>query len=299
MNAVTTTRPQRRDTSRADDRRGEPRSRRRISTALTHGILLIYTAFALGPILLIIMNSIKDRSAIFAMPFNPPTSGTFTVTGYETVLERGDFGVYFLNSFLVTVISVVLVVLLSAMAAFALTEYQFRLAGPILFLFAMGIMIPIRLGTVSILRIMVGLQLVNSLTALILVYTAMGLPLGVVLMGQFMRQTHKELKEAARVDGASEFRVFRLILPLVRPGLAAVAVVSMLPVWNDLWFPLVLAPSEETTTVTLGVQQFVGQYVTDWNAVLAALTLGSVPLIALFAVFSRQFISGLTAGVGK
>lgn len=299
MSAGTTTRPQRRHRSEPEDRKRPPRSRQRASTILTHGILLAYTALALGPILLIIMNSIKDQSAIFAAPFSPPTNETLTVTGYQTVLEQGDFGTYFLNSFLVTVISVVLVVLLSAMAAFALTEYQFKLAGPILLLFAMGIMIPIRLGTVSILRIMVGLQLVNSLTALILVYTAMGLPLGVVLMGQFMRQTHKELKEAARVDGAGEFRVFRLILPLVRPGLAAVAVVSMLPVWNDLWFPLVLAPSQETTTVTLGVQQFVGQYVTDWNAVLAALTLGSVPLIVLFALFSRQFIGGLTAGVGK
>ena len=299
MSTATTTRPQRRDDSRARSRPRQPRSRQRSSALLTHGILLAYTAFALGPIALIVMNSIKERSAIFATPFAPPGSETLTVTGYQTVLERGDFGTYFLNSFLVTVISVVLVVMLSAMAAFALTEYQFRLAGPLLLFFAMGIMIPIRLGTVSILRIMVGLQLVNSLTALILVYTAMGLPLGVVLMGQFMRQTPKELKEAARVDGANEFRVFRLILPLVRPGLAAVAVVSMLPVWNDLWFPLVLAPSQETTTVTLGVQQFVGQYVTDWNAVLAALTLGAVPLIVLFAVFSRQFISGLTAGVGK
>lgn len=276
-----------------------PRVRVRSATAITHVILIGYTLIALGPIVLIVMNSFKDRSAVFSEPFALPTSETLSLVGYQTVLERGDFGTYFLNSFVVTFISLVLVVLLSSMAAFALTEYQFRLSSPLLLLFALGIMIPIRLGTVSILRIMVELRLVNSLTSLVLVYTAMGLPLAVVLMSQFMRQTPKELKEAARVDGAGELRVYRMVLPLVRPGLAAVAVVSMLPVWNDLWFPLVLAPSRATTTVTLGVQQFVGQYVTNWNAVLAALTLGSIPLILLFVIFSRQFISGLSAGVGK
>jgi raffinose/stachyose/melibiose transport system permease protein len=273
--------------------------RARTSAVMTHAVLIAYTLVALGPIALIVMNSFKERRAIFSEPFTPPTAETFSLVGYESVLERGDFGTYFLNSFLVTFLSVLLVVLLSSMAAFALTEYRFRLANPLLLLFALGIMIPIRLGTVSILRIMVELRLVNSLTALIIVYTAMGLPLAVVLMSQFMRQTPTELKEAARVDGAGELRVYRMVLPLVRPGLAAVAVVSMLPVWNDLWFPLVLAPSRATTTVTLGVQQFVGQYVTNWNAVLAALTLGSLPLILLFVIFSRQFISGLSAGVGK
>ena len=85
----------------------------------------------------------------------------------------------------------------------------------------------------------------------------------------------------------------------MRPGLAAVATVTMLPVWNDLWFPLILAPSKANQTVTLGVQQFVGQFLNDYPALLAALTLGAVPLVVLFAVFSRQFIRGLSAGYGK
>lgn len=265
----------------------------------THGILLLYTAFALGPIVLIVMNSVKARNAIFSEPLAWPTADTFSLEGYQTVFDRGQFGTYFTNSTIVTVVSVMLIVGFSAMAAFALTEYDVPFFGPLLGFFALGIMIPIRLGTVSILKLMVSLGLVNSLTALILVYIAMGLPLGIIIMAQFMRQTPGELKDAARVDGAGELRVFRMILPLVRPGLAAVAVVSMLPIWNDLWFPLVLAPSDETATVTLGVTEFVGQFVVDWSAVLSALTIGAVPLIILFVIFSRQFISGLTAGVGK
>lgn len=265
----------------------------------THALLLLYTAFALGPIILIVMNSVKSQNAIFSEPLAWPTAETFSLEGYATVFDRGQFGTYFTNSAIVTTVSVVLIVAFSAMAAFALTEYDIPLLGLLLGFFALGIMIPIRLGTVSILKLMVSLRLVNSLTALILVYVAMSLPLAIIIMAQFMRQTPGELKDAARVDGAGELRVFQLILPLVRPGLAAVAVVSMLPIWNDLWFPLVLAPSDATSTVTLGVTQFVGQFVVDWSAVLSALTIGALPLIILFVIFSRQFISGLTAGVGK
>jgi raffinose/stachyose/melibiose transport system permease protein len=101
------------------------------------------------------------------------------------------------------------------------------------------------------------------------------------------------------MDGASELRTFWIVLPLVRPGLAAVAALTMLPVWNDLWFPLILAPSRQNQTVTLGVQQFVGQFMNDYPALLAALTLGAVPLVLLFTLFSRQFISGLSKGYSK
>ena len=101
----------------------------------------------------------------------------------------------------------------------------------------------------------------------------MGLPLAIFILGEFIAQVPRELDEAARVDGASEYRIFWLVLPLVRPAIAAVGVFTMIPIWNDLWFPLILAPGSATATVTLGVQQFLGQFVSDWNAVLAALTL--------------------------
>ena len=264
-----------------------------------HAILLAYTFLALGPIVLIIANSMKSRKAIFDSPFTLPTAETFDLEGYQTVLDTASFDSYFINSLIVTITSLFFVVLFSTMAAFALTEYDFP-GNTLLGLYlAIGIMIPIRLGTVSLLDLMVSLKLVNTLWALILVYTAMGIPLGVFLMSQFMRQVPSDLKAAARVDGAGEYRVFGLIMPLVRPGMAAVAVFTMMPVWNDLWFPLILAPSEGTKTVTLGAQAFLGQFASDWNAVLAALTLAMVPIVILYVVFSRQFLGGLTAGAIK
>ena len=264
-----------------------------------HAVLLSYSLLALGPTLLIILNSVKSRRAIFDDAFSLPSPENFDLVGYETVFSGSSFDVYFRNSFIVTIASVFLVVLFSAMAGFALTEYHFKGNTLLALYLAIGIMIPIRLGTVSILKLMVSLSLINTLWALILVYTAMGLPLGVFLMSQFMRQVPKELKAAARVDGANEYRVFGLVMPLVRPGMAAVAVFTILPVWNDLWFPLILAPSEATKTVTLGASAFLGQFERNWNALLAALTLAMVPIILLYIIFSRQFLRGLTEGAIK
>jgi len=161
-------------------------------------------------------------------------------------------------------------------------------------------MVPIRLGTVAILQMMATSGLVNSLTALILVYTAQGLPLAVFVLSEFMRTVSDDLKNAGRIDGLSEYVVFfRLVLPLVRPAMATVAIFSMIPIWNDLWFPLILAPGESTKTITLGTQVFIGQFVTNWNAVLAALTLSITPVLILYLLFSRQLIRGITAGAVK
>ena len=265
-----------------------------------HVALILYTILAIGPIFLILINAFKTRRAIFADPLGLPNGQTFTTIGFDRVFANSDFGLYFLNSLTVTVVSLGLIILIGAMAAWALTEYRFR-GNTILSLYlAIGIMVPIRLGSVSILRMMVDLNLVNTLTALILVYVAQGLPLAILILGEFIQQIPKDLRDAARCDGVSEYRIFgSIILPLIRPAIATVAVFTMVPLWNDLWFPLILAPGDGKQTVTLGVQQFIGQYVTDWNAVLASLTLAIAPILVLYLLFSRYLVRGLTAGAVK
>jgi hypothetical protein len=153
------------------------------------------------------------------------------------------------------------------------------------------------LGTVGILRIIVSLDLANNLLGLILVYIAQGLPLTIFILTNFMRQVPMELKDAARIDGASEYRIFRMVLPLVRPAIGAIGIFTMIPIWNDLWFPLILAPSESTATVTLGVQQFLGQFV-RWNAVSIAHA-GDDPGVGFWRGLSHPDCSrGGTAGRG-
>ena len=265
-----------------------------------HAVLITYTLIALFPVFVTVINSFKSRRAIFADPLALPVPSNFDLIGYATVLKQGDFFQYFQNSMVVTVASLFFVLLFGAMAAFALSEYRFR--GNLLWglYLALGIMIPIRLGTVAILQLMVAGGLVNTLMALILVYTAQGLPLAVFILSEFMRQVSDDLKNAGRIDGLSEYRIFFvLVLPLVRPAMATVAVFSMIPIWNDLWFPLILAPSEATKTITLGSQVFIGQFVTNWNAVLAALSLAILPVLVLYLIFSRQLIRGITAGAVK
>ena len=268
--------------------------------ALVHIALIAYTLVAVFPVFLTLINSFKNRNAIFRNPMQLPTPETFDLVGYATVLGQGDFATYFQNSLIVTVVSIVLVLLFGAMSAFALSEYRFRGNTLMGLYLALGIMIPIRLGTVAILQGMVATGLVNTLTALILVYTAQGLPLAVFILSEFMRTVSDDLKNAGRIDGLSEYSIFfRLVLPLVRPAMATVAVFTMIPIWNDLWFPLILAPSEATKTVTLGSQIFIGQFVTNWNAVLAALSLAILPVLVLYLAFSRQLIRGITSGAVK
>lgn len=271
----------------------------RIDRWLPHFLLFPAILVVLIPIALIVVNSFKTSDSIFGKPFGLPLGNDYSSIGYQTVFKESRVALYFMNSIAVTLGSIFLILFFGAMASHALAEYKFKLNGFFSLYLSLGIMVSIRLGTVGIIRLMKPLGLMNTLWALILVYTASGLPLTIIIMTQFMRQVPRELKDAARVDGASEYQVFWLILPLVRPALASVSVFAMLPIWNDLWFPLVLAPGEPNRTVTFFIQQFVGAFASDWQAILAGLTLSMLPVLIIYSIFSRQLLRGLTTGALK
>lgn len=274
---------------------------RRPASAITvHGILALYTALALFPIILVIMNSFKAKRAIFNTPLRPPSPWNFDLIGYVKVFGDSAVTTYYMNSITVTVGTIFCTLLFGAMAAWALTEYKFRWNTLLALYLSIGIMVPIRLGSVSIIQLVSDLNLINTLTALVLVYTAQSLPLSIFILSEFIAQIPRDLREAGRCDGLSEYNIFFfIVLPLIRPAMATVAVFTMIPVWNDLWFPLLLAPTGGKQTITLGVQQFLGQYITDWNAVLAALSTAILPVLILYVIFSRQLIRGLTSGAVK
>lgn len=272
----------------------------RASTFAVHGVLAAYTALALAPIILVIMNSMKARRAIFLHPLAPPLPDSFDLIGYHRVFSDGAIGTNYMNSIIVTLGTIIVTLLFGGMAAWALSEYKFRFNKLLGIYMAIGIMVPIRLGSVAIVSLIANLNLINTLTALIFVYVAQNLPLAVFILSEFMSQIPKDLREAARCDGLSEYNIFFfIILPLLRPAMATVAVFTMIPVWNDLWFPLILAPSGGKQTITLGVQQFLGQYITDWNSVLAALSTAIIPVLVFYIIFSKQLIRGLTSGAVK
>ncbi|MGY8660781.1 carbohydrate ABC transporter permease [Bradyrhizobium sp. UFLA05-109] len=265
-----------------------------------HLVLIAYSLLAVGPILLVVMNSFKIRSAIFGSPLAPPDATTFSLIGYEKVFRSSHILTYYSNSLIVTLVSMALVLLFGAMAAWALTEYRFRGSTALALFLSIGIMVPIRLGSVAILNMMRSAGLNDTLTALILVYVAQGLPLSIFILSEFIQQIPKDLRDAARCDGVPETRIFfEVVAPLLRPAIATVAVFTIVPIWNDLWFPLILTSSDSTHTVTLGVQQFLGQYITDWNSVLAALSMAILPVVVIYVILSRQLIAGLTSGAVK
>ncbi|WP_426425087.1 carbohydrate ABC transporter permease [Bradyrhizobium genosp. A] len=265
-----------------------------------HLVLIAYSLLAVGPILLVVMNSFKVRSAIFGSPLAPPDASTFSLVGYEKVFRSSHILMYYSNSLIVTLISMALVLLFGAMAAWALTEYRFRGSTALALFLSIGIMVPIRLGSVAILSMMRSVGLNDTLTALVLVYVAQGLPMSIFILSEFIQQVPKDLRDAARCDGVPETRIFfEVVVPLLRPAIATVAVFTIVPIWNDLWFPLILTSSDSTHTVTLGVQQFLGQYITDWNSVLAALSMAILPVVMIYVILSRQLIAGLTSGAVK
>jgi raffinose/stachyose/melibiose transport system permease protein len=269
------------------------------STIFTYIILTLWSLLVLFPIWTMLINSIKPQREIFRDPFGLPS--TLTWAGYERVWVEGNFAIYFRNSIMVTVVSILLILFIGSLAAYALANWRSRLSNLVYLFFVAGLMVPIRLGTINIFQIIIALKLNGTLMSLIPVYVAMGMPIAAFVLTAFIRSIPSELVEAARVDGASKWRIYlSVILPLIRPALATVAIFNLIPIWNDLWFPLIfLRGAENHRTVTLGVSLLFGQYQTNWTSILSTLSLSAVPLLVLYLLMSKQFIKGLTAGAVK
>ena len=270
----------------------------RLSTVGTYLILSAWSLIVLFPLWTMIVNSFKIQREIFRNPYGFPKN--FTLDGYKNALSAGRFDLFFRNSVLVTVISLALIIFLGSLAAYALARWRSRFSNLVYFFFILGLLIPIRLGTISIIQIVKALKLNDTLAGLIPIYVAMGIPIAILVITAFIRSLPKDLLDAAAIDGASEWQIYwTIILPLVRPALATVAIFNLIPVWNDFWFPLILIRQESSRTVPLGVTLLFGQYQTNWTNILSALSLASMPIIILYLLMASQFIKGLTAGAVK
>ena len=264
----------------------------------SHIVLIIWTLVVLFPLWVMVINSFKDKFSIYTNPYWLPKKWNFG--NYGAVLLEGDFLVYFKNSFIVVVLSILLVLVFGSLAAYALVNWRGKLSRWLYFLFIAGMMLPIRIASIRILELVRFLGLLNTIWSLIPVYTAMGIPVAVFVLTGFIREIPYELTEAGIIDGAGRFGIFtRIITPLLRPALATTAIYNLVPFWNDLWFPLIFITDDRAKTLLLGVTRLFGQYQTDWSKVLAVLTLSAIPVIILYLLMSKQFIKGLTAGAVK
>jgi raffinose/stachyose/melibiose transport system permease protein len=243
-------------------------------------------------------NSFKDRLSIYKNPFGLPKTWNFS--NYANVLKEVNFFAYFKNSIVVVIASIVIVLVFGSLVSYAFANWKGSLSGVLYFLFLAGMMLPVRIASIKLLEMVRDLKLINTIGALIPIYVAMGLPIAVFVLTEYIRQIPKELMEAAYMDGAERMGILiRIVIPLVRPALATVAIYNLVPYWNDLWFPLIFISDEKSKTLLLGVTRLFGQFQTDWSRVLAVLTLSALPAIVLYMIMSRQFIKGLTAGATK
>jgi raffinose/stachyose/melibiose transport system permease protein len=272
--------------------------KQKLSKAFTYLILTIWSVVVLFPIWTLIVNSFKTQKDIFKDPFGLPSH--FTWAGYQAVWSTGHFDLYFFNTIYVTAISLFFILFFGSMAAYALVKWKSSITSVLYIFFIAGLMIPIRLGTIDLLRLIISLHLQDTLWSLIPVYIAMGMPIATFVLTAFIRNLPNEMFDAARVDGASDWNIYvMIVLPLLRPALATVAIFNMIKIWNDFWFPLIFIRAEQSRTVALGVSLLFGQYHTDWNRALSVLALAAMPLLILYVILSREFIKGLTAGAVK
>lgn len=264
----------------------------------SHIMLGLWSLLALFPIWVMVINSFKTRFTIYSNPFGLPEKWNFK--NYESVFNDSSFLRYFFNSIVVVGLSLLLVLVLGSLTAYALSIWRSRASNILYFFIIAGMMLPIRIASIKLIEIMKTLGLLNTIWALVPIYVAMGFPISVFIMTTFMRTVPGELTESAFIDGAGRFRIFvSIVVPLLRPAIATVAIYNLVPFWNDLWFPLIMITDEKSKTLLLGVTRLFGQYQTDWSKVLAVLTLSALPVILLYLTMSKNFIRGLTAGAVK
>ena len=271
---------------------------RRMSFTIHHVVLSIWSVIVLLPIWTMLINSFKTKYDIYEAPFSLPKKWIFE--NYQSVLQSGDFLIYFANSFLVTIGSLIFIILFGAMAAYALVNKKNKITGFLYIFFIAGMMLPIKIGSIRLLQMIKALGLLNSIAGLYPIYIAMGIPIAVFILTEFIGSIPRDLTEAGVIDGAGRMTIFRkIIFPIITQAIATVCIYNLVPIWNDLWFPLIFITDEGSKTLLLGVTRLFGQYLTDWSKILAVLSLSAVPVILLYLSMSRHFISGLTAGAVK
>lgn len=217
---------------------------------------------------------------------------TVATQNYTDPLTKFSFLTYLKNSVFVTTVATLLTLLISSMAAFALSKYRFRGRDGVFVLIISTLMIPLTVVMVPAFLVIVGVGLMDNLWGVILPTVAT--PTGVFLLRQYMLTIPDELIEAARVDAASEFRIYwRVVLPLTGPALAVLAIFSVIWRWNDFLWPLIVLTSREKFTLQTGLNAFQGEFSVQWNYILAMTTLSLVPVTAIFAFLQRYITAGI------
>jgi len=265
---------------------------------LKYVILTVVALFILVPIVIIIFGALKTRGEFYTIPYVPPIPPRWG--NIIKVVSLPIFWYMMRNSLIIMASTTFIVVTVSALSAFVFSRMKFRGRNIFFNFFTLGLMFPVTIAILPIFLVVRQIGLTNNLIGVILVQTAFQLSISIVILRNFFMEIPSELQDAACIDGCNTVGFFRrILLPLARPSLAAVAALTMVTSWNDLLVPLVLIDREKLWTLPLGTMQFQGQYGQDLSLVAAFLLISAIPAIIFYIFAQRQLVSGLTAGAVK
>jgi len=260
-----------------------------------HLVLMPLSIIMVLPFVWMVLTSFMTNSEINRIPPTILPHHLYT-GGYSMVLASSDFPYWFLNSLIVSGAAVLAQLVLCSLAGYAFARIHFRGSSVMLILLLATALIPFQLTVIPTFLIFHYLGLINTLGALIVPQLTSAL--GIYLMYSFFQSFPRELEEAGRIDGCSRLQVFwKIVLPLARPALAALGIITFIYAWNDLFWPLIAITSSRTFTVQVGLTTFQGEHVTQWSAIMAGTALTTVPVLLVFLVGQRRFVQAITGAV--
>ena len=268
----------------------------RTEQLLVQFILIAWAFVVLFPIGIAVINSFKPNlGEVYRDPLALPS--VWAAENYVEAWVGANFARYFMNSVIISGATVVIVTFCASTTAFVLVRMPFKGSAFIFACFLLGVIIPIRLALAPLFTTVKFLGLLDTLTGVILVQSASMMPVAVFILTAFLKSVPSELEDAARMDGALPFSIYwRVVLPLIRPAIATVALLSFVQAWNEYFLPLIFLQSPENYPITRGIAEFRTQFDVQWHLMFAGILIMLVPTILAFVLASRQFIEGLTQG---
>ncbi|HEY8541838.1 MAG TPA: carbohydrate ABC transporter permease [Pseudothermotoga sp.] len=252
------------------------------------------------PLMVAFFTAFKTMDEIFMLRNFWSIPKTWTVENFKTAWIEGRMQRYFLNTFFVTSVSVIATLFLSSLSAFAISWYKFKLRTAILIIFVAGMLIPFQMLLIPVYRFSVTTGLYDTLFGVILFHIAFQIGFCTFFLRNFMVTIPVSLFEAAKIDGANAFTIYsKIIMPLVKPAVAALSILEFTWIWNDYLWSLILLQSDTKKTVTIGLTALQGQWISSWNVIAAGALLAAIVPVTIFLIFQRYFIEGLTLGSVK
>lgn len=261
-------------------------------------VLSFITVIIVVPLVVLVFASLKTTGEMFLSPYTVPNPPRWE--NYAGILSAPSYWVFMKNSLLVMAASTAGVLIVCSLASFVFARMKFRGKDLAFNFLTLGLMFPITVAIMPVYLVVRQIGMTDTLAAIVLVQTAFGISQNMLILRGFFAAVPSELQDAAAIDGCSSFGFFwRILLPLVRPALAAVGALTMIVSWNDLLTPLVILDTDSKWTLPLGTMQFQGQYSSDIAVVSAFVALSALPAILFYLLAERQIAAGLTAGAVK